>query len=124
MRQHTVFASVLGVWIVLGLVADEVFHIHNKEEAFWTTSHIIIYSGIIAIIVRIVWILLQNRRTGETLSRGIGVLTVIVLLSGGIGDTILHLVYNVQDEALWSRPTHLLILLGGLLFPICSTNRN
>jgi hypothetical protein len=110
----------LTSWILIGLIVDIIVHIQNKIESIGSIPHLITDSGIIAVTVSVILIFLRNDQIDHPTLKYIGTLGVIIFLLGGIGDTILHLI-GVSDESLFSRPTHLLILLGGALslYAVC-----
>jgi hypothetical protein len=119
-KQYNKSILLLSCWILIGLIADIIVHIQNKMESIGAIPHLITDSGIIAVIVSVILTFLRKDQMDHPTLKYIGTLGVIIFPLGGIGDTILHLI-GVSDETLLSRPTHLLLLLGGAfsLYAVC-----
>lgn len=117
-RWYNAKVFLLGSWILIGLVVDIALHTQGNGDSFWSIPHFITNSGIIAIIISTVWFLLRNHGKDRLPLKSLGMLGVIVFILGGIGDIILHLM-DVSETSFFSRPTHVLILLGGGLY-ICA----
>lgn len=105
----------LGGWILLGVVADIFNHIQVSWESLASIPHLITISGMVAVIVNVVFISWKNFRSPDKVaSKYLLTLGIVLLIIGGMGDTILH-VMGIEDSGFLSRPTHLLILLGAAL---------
>jgi len=112
-----------GFWLMVGLFVDGWAHNNLRElETFFTPWHAIFYSGFLANLLWLSWLIFKQWRTGRTgiaaIPRGyhLGVLGLVIFGLGGFGDMLWHIIFGVEEsiEALLS-PTHLLLFLGGSL---------
>jgi hypothetical protein len=115
--------TLLGGWVVAGLVADGHAHVNAPRlETFFTPSHGVLYSGYVAVSVWIGWQVLAWRRRGRTglgavpVGYGLGLLGAAVFAAGGLADLAWHSLLGIEAdvEALLSPP-HLLLFLGVVL---------
>lgn len=117
-------ALALGVWVLLGAIVDIHAHNHDQvDDTFFTPWHLLMYSGVAA--NGLFYVLMQYRYV----SRGHRLLQALpraYLLSfggvllfgvGGVLDLVWHSLFGFEAgiDALVS-PTHLLLVLSGLLF--------
>ena len=122
------FITVLmGLWLMIGLFVDGWAHNNIRElETFFTPWHALFYSGFLANVVWLAWLILGQVRAGRfgiaAIPEGyhVGVIGVFVFGAGGVGDMLWHIIFGIERdlEALLS-PTHLLLFLGGTLI-FCS----
>ncbi|HWH32280.1 MAG TPA: hypothetical protein VNU01_06375 [Egibacteraceae bacterium] len=120
-REHLLTVG-FGLWMVVGLFLDGWAHDNNQPESFFTPWHAVLYSGFVAAGATALLIAWRDRRPGtpwaRTLPRGHGLTLAGLALfgAGGAGDLVWHELLGVEVglEALLS-PTHLLLLVGGLL---------
>jgi hypothetical protein len=113
----------LAAWTVVGLFLDGWAHGNLAElETFLTPWHAVLYSGFAATAAWIAGLVRRHRLPGRSWREavpngyGLGVAGVVVFLAGGLGDWAWHGVFGVErDLAALLSPTHLLLLLGGLL---------
>ncbi|MFC4811019.1 hypothetical protein [Paenibacillus sp. GCM10023250] len=112
-----------GVWLIAGVFVDGFAHNHGAVETFFTPWHAILYSGFMASAIWMGWLLLQAKRASGVswteaapAGYGLGLIGVGLFLLGGLGDMYWHTVFGIeQNIAALLSPTHLLLLLGGLL---------
>ncbi|MBW3657463.1 MAG: hypothetical protein KY457_02420 [Actinobacteria bacterium] len=122
--RNAIATTVFSTWVVLGLFIDGWAHNAGKPEDFWTPWHGVLYSGFA---VGALWFAASRRRARR---RGdvtpLDPLTAagfLLFAFGGLGDAIWHSVFGVeQDVAALLSPTHLVLMLGGLLL-ICGPLR-
>lgn len=110
-RQAITVAA--GAWVVLGVFVDGWAHFNRPGlETFFTPWHALLYSGAAVLFG---WLLLPaaqvTRRDRVWAGAAAAIFTV-----GGLGDLVWHQAFGVEAglSALVS-PTHLLLLLGGLI---------
>lgn len=118
------FVTILmGLWLMIGLFVDGWAHNNLRNlETFFTPWHAIFYSGFLANVAWLAWLIVGQYRAGRVglaaIPQGyhLGVIGVFVFGAGGVGDMIWHIVFGIERdlEALLS-PTHLLLFLGGSL---------
>lgn len=124
MRQRTTTArsrwagTIFSTWVVLGLFLDGWAHNAGKPEGFWTPWHAVLYSGFLA---GAGWFALERWRGAragdqdEPLDRHL-VMGFAVFALAGLGDAVWHSVFGVEEDvAALLSPTHLALMLGGLL---------
>lgn len=113
----------MGFWLMIGLFVDGWAHNNLRNlETFFTPWHAIFYSGFLANVAWLAWLIVGQYRAGRVgvaaIPQGyhLGVIGVFVFGVGGVGDMIWHIVFGIERdlEALLS-PTHLLLFLGGSL---------
>lgn len=111
--RRQVMTVVAGAWVVLGVFVDGWAHLNLPGlETFFTPWHGLLYSGAAALFG---WLLLP-RTTVTRRDRAWAVAAAAIFTAGGLGDLLWHLAFGVETglSALVS-PTHLLLLLGGLI---------
>lgn len=102
-----------GAWLVGGVFVDGWAHFNRPGlETFFTPWHALLYSGAAALFG---WLLLPGRTLAVT-DRVWTVAAAGIFATGGLGDLLWHQALGVETglDALVS-PTHLLLLLGGLI---------
>lgn len=115
-------ASLLGLWMIVGLFLDGWAHDNQKPESFFTPWHGVLYSGFTAAAAFAVHRALRDRQRGqnwrETMPRGHGLTlaALAVFAVGATGDLVWHEVLGIEVgiEALLS-PTHLLLMSSGIV---------
>ncbi|MET0424964.1 MAG: hypothetical protein ABW046_13860, partial [Actinoplanes sp.] len=116
---------VASAWLVSGLQLDAYAHATTPElETFWTPWHAVLYSGIAASGLTLVWLLrprlpaIPTYRTVLALPNALRVpmLGMAFLLVGGGIDTLWHNVFGIeQGLEIFVSPSHELIILGMVL---------
>lgn len=128
-------ASLLALWITLGLYLDGFSH-HNLPEpptSFFTPWHAILYSGFAALAGFLLYQLARNMRRGyawrQAIPSGYSLSMIGIPIFGltGIADMIWHetLGFEVGIENLFS-PTHLMLAVSGVMLisgPLLATWR-
>lgn len=112
-QQGQGITVVLSAWTVAGVFVDGWAHFNRPGlETFFTPWHAILYSGAAALFG---WLLLPHRVAARR-DRLWAVAAAVVFAAGGLGDLLWHGAFGVETglDALVS-PTHLLLLLGGVL---------
>ena len=102
-----------GTWLVLGIFIDGWAHFNRPGlETFFTPWHGVLYSGAAAVFG---WLLLPTAGVSRR-DRVWAMAAAAIFTAGGVGDLLWHSVFGVETglSALVS-PTHLLLLLGGLI---------
>jgi hypothetical protein len=104
---------VLSLWVVVGVFVDGWAHFNRPGlETFFTPWHALLYSGAAALFG---WLLLPGRAPTPT-DRRWALAAAGIFTTGGVGDLLWHEVFGVEAGlAALVSPTHLLLLLGGLL---------
>jgi hypothetical protein len=115
-KTNVAIGILCDIWIAFGLRLDEIHHVIYKKEVFWTTPHLIIYSGMFVLFIQAVRNWLRYRYQSKYYPISSITLGIIPFMLGLMGDTILHVFLNVRDESIFGRPTHLLILEGLVIF--------
>ena len=104
---------VAGTWLVLGIFIDGWAHLNRPGlETFFTPWHGVLYSGAAALFG---WLLLPMAGVSRR-DRVWAMAAAAIFTAGGLGDLLWHSVFGIETglSALVS-PTHLLLLLGGLI---------
>ncbi|MBW3620020.1 MAG: hypothetical protein KY461_07230 [Actinobacteria bacterium] len=116
-RRLAITTTVFSTWVVLGLFLDGWAHNAGKPEDFWTPWHAVLYSGFVAGAGWFVVGRQRDRRAGTALP--VDPLTTagfVLFAIGGLGDAVWHSILGVEEDvAALLSPTHLLLMLGGLL---------
>ncbi|MBI2169786.1 MAG: hypothetical protein HYU28_09865 [Actinobacteria bacterium] len=117
-RRDELASAVITAWVVTGLFLDGWAHNAEKPETFFTPWHGLLYAGFAA---GVLWGVLERaraRRLGEPVRPMPALMRVgfACFAVGGVADMIWHGIFGVEAdvEALVS-PTHLLLMVGGLL---------
>jgi hypothetical protein len=115
---------VLGLWLIGGVFVDGYAHnnLRSTIESFFTPWHAALYSGYTATSLWIVWLIAaQVRRGARGLNAvprgyGLGLAGALIFGAGGVGDLVWHSLFGIEvGTAALLSPTHLLLLLGGVL---------
>ena len=112
-NRRQAITVVAGAWVVLGVFVDGWAHLNRPGlETFFTPWHALLYSGAAALFG---WLLLPTA-TVTNRNRAWAAAAAAIFTVGGLGDLLWHQVFGVETglSALVS-PTHLLLLLGGLI---------
>ncbi|GAA0565829.1 hypothetical protein GCM10010172_56840 [Paractinoplanes ferrugineus] len=116
---------VASAWLVTGLQLDAYAHATTPQlETFWTPWHAVLYSGIAASGLTLVWLLrsrLPSIPTYQSLNAlpnalRVPLLGMAFLLVGGGIDTLWHNVFGIeQGLEIFVSPSHEFIILGMVL---------
>ncbi|SDW44959.1 hypothetical protein [Paenibacillus sp. CF384] len=114
---------VFGIWLIGGIFVDGYAHNHGVVETFFTKWHAILYSGFMVSAMWMCWLLYRSKRTtglpwtkAAPVGYGLGLIGVVIFLLGGLFDMYWHVVFGIeQNTAALLSPSHLMLLLGGLL---------
>lgn len=108
-----------GLWMVIGLYLDGWSHQANKPETFFTPWHALLYSGFGAAVAYSGYMTMRDGRTGsvpQIADDRVTTLGVAVFSVGAIGDFLWHTIVGIEvDIEGLTSPTHLLLMIGGLL---------
>jgi hypothetical protein len=119
-RREEIAIAVFVVWCVAGLFLDGWSHNAAKPESFFTPWHGLLYSGFGA---SVGWGMYEGNRArlaGEpasvTVADRLTRIGTAMFVAGMVGDFGWHTLFGVEQdvEALLS-PTHLLLMIGGML---------
>ena len=118
-RRDELAFMFFSVWIVAGLFLDGWSHNSDKPETFFTPWHGLLYSGFAA---SMLWgarerYLRRNDPPAEVLAgERQAAIGGVLFAIGGVTDMVWHQVFGIEVgiEGLLS-PTHLLLMIGGLL---------
>lgn len=116
-RRHDVAGTVFSLWIVLGLFLDGWAHNAGKPEDFWTPWHAVLYSGFAAAVLWFAAERSRRRRRGEGPDDDPLVLLGFAAFAvAGVGDAVWHSIFGVEEDiAALLSPTHLALMLGGIV---------
>lgn len=123
-RRTDLITLALATWMNIGGQVDGWAHgAYNLDsEGIFTPWHAMLYSGFVACAAWICWQAVRGRdRDRRGLSAppagyGLGVVGVAIFAVGGVGDLTWHAFFGIeQDIAALLSPTHLLLLVGGML---------
>lgn len=123
-HRQDLTSALLGLWITAGGFVDGFAHRNlDTPETFFTPWHGILYSGYLAAVGWVVYLVLRNRERAPSLIDAIpqgyrtSVIGLAVFAAGGIGDMFWHTIFGIEVsiDALTS-PTHLLLLVGSLMY--------
>ena len=111
-----------GVWMIVGLFLDGWAHSEQKPDSFFTPWHGVLYSGFVGAAGSALVQLARQRQPGrswrEAVPPGYGasLLGLGLFGVGGAGDLVWHQVFGVESNlAALLSPTHLLLMVGGVL---------
>lgn len=112
--------ALTAAWMVGGAWIDVWSHHKTGAESFFTPAHGVLYAGFLAIAV-VLLVASLGRQGGRMRLRPpdgylLALAGVPVFLVGGVGDSIWHTLFGIEQDldALLS-PTHLLLGLGSVL---------
>lgn len=113
----------LSAWWVGGAFLDGWAHNHlARLETFFTQWHAVLYSGFLAFALFMFFTVIRSRMQRyawlQVMPRGyeLSLLGVVIFAVGGVLDTGWHLLFGIeQSTAALLSPTHLMLLLGGVL---------
>ncbi|HEX4906875.1 MAG TPA: hypothetical protein VFU93_15595, partial [Acidimicrobiales bacterium] len=122
---------VCGLWMIIGLYIDGWSHQVDKPETFFTPWHFVLYSGFGAAMLYSGYMAVRDSRLGVKPAIGddrITTLGIVIFVLGAVGDGIWHELIGIEVdiEGLIS-PTHLALMVGGLLMvtlPVRSARRS
>src|SRR5690242_241306 len=116
---------VASAWLVTGLQLDAYAHATTPQlETFWTPWHAVLYSGIAASGLTLVWLLrsrLPRIPTYESVlalpnALRVPMLGMAFLLVGGAVDTLWHNLFGIEKGLeIFVSPSHQFIILGMVL---------
>ena len=112
-NRRQAMTIVAGAWLVLGIFIDGWAHFNRPGlETFFTPWHGVLYSGAAALFG---WLLLPTAGVTRR-DRVWAMAAAAIFTTGALGDLLWHSVFGIETglSALVS-PTHLLLLLGGLI---------
>lgn len=111
-------------WFLLGLYLDGWAHNHGRvDDTFFTPWHAVLYSGYLAVALRLMFSYARNTFKGYDWMHAlpVGYMTalfgVVIFGFGGGFDMVWHQTFGFEEntEALLS-PSHLLLALGAFLY--------
>ena len=115
-------AAAIGTWAVVGLMLDGRAHETGAVESFFTPWHAVLYSGVAAAFAAIGLGARRRRREGASGSAALptgyrlGAAGALLMAGAGAADMGWHQVFGIEEDlAALLSPTHLLLLIGGLL---------
>jgi hypothetical protein len=123
-RRTDLITLALATWMNIGGQVDGWAHgaYDLSSEGIFTPWHALFYSGFIACAAWIGWIVLRTQREGGRglaalpAGYGLGLVGLAIFAVGGVGDLTWHTLLGIeQDLAALLSPTHLLLLVGGML---------
>lgn len=125
-RRENWTATAFSTWIIVGLYIDGWAHNAGRPEDFWTPWHAVLYSGFVAATA---WFLIQRRRRDAQGSADRSTIAGFALFAiAGVGDAVWHTLFGIEEDlAALLSPTHLALMVGGLLLvasPIRAARRD
>jgi hypothetical protein len=115
-------AALLGTWVVGGLFLDGWAHVNQPGlETFFSPWHGVFYSGFLVATVVLARLVGRHQRGRFDPGRvpagyGLGLVGVALFVAGGVADATWHILFGVEvGVAALLSPSHLLLLIGGLL---------
>ena len=121
MARYDGIAAAIGAWSVVGLMLDGRAHETGAVESFFTPWHGVLYSGVAAALLALGVSAAHSRAGGGgrlALPAGYGLAAVGagIMALAGAADMLWHMVFGIEEDlAALLSPTHLLLLIGGLL---------
>lgn len=120
--REQLLAALAGVWMIVGLFLDGLAHTELEPDSFFTTWHLILYSGFAAASLAVVVPVLGRHTTGhrwhDAIPEGhdLTLAGVAIFGAGAVFDLGWHEVvgFEVSTEALVS-PSHLVLMFGAML---------
>jgi hypothetical protein len=113
----------LSAWWVGGSFLDGWAHNHlDRLETFFTPWHAVLYSGFLAVALFLLVTAVMNRVQGHAWTQvmphgyGLSLLGIGIFAAGGVLDMLWHLLFGIEQSiAALLSPTHLVLLVGGVL---------
>ena len=124
--KPTALVSMVSILAVIGPIIvvsagfwDAISHLQKEPEFFWSTPHIVVYSGvsITACAAILGSILLIKKSVTGTLKNGIRLVLLgsVIQIISGFGDSISHDIYGIDGLISWShQPLELGLVLASL----------
>lgn len=111
--------AVFGTWMLVGLFLDGWAHQARKPESFFTPWHGVLYSGFgaaVAFFTVMGWLDARRGTSQGSMNDRLTAAGFATFIVGAIGDFVWHSLFGIEAdlEALLS-PTHLALMIGGLL---------
>ena len=122
--RQDMISVLIALWLSAGGFIDGFAHRNlDTPETFFTPWHTVLYSGYLAAVGWMTWLVLRNRAKTSSLRTAIpfgyetSVIGLVVFGVGGLGDLVWHTIFGIEVsiEALLS-PTHLALLTGALMY--------
>jgi hypothetical protein len=115
-------AALLGTWVVGGLFLDGWAHVNQPDlETFFSPWHGVFYTGFIVSTVVLARLVTRHQRGRfdpalVPAGYGLGLVGACLFLLGGLADMVWHSLFGIEvGVAALLSPSHLLLLVGGLL---------
>lgn len=119
------YMTLLAFWPITGAILDSRYHATGGAETFWTLRHAIVYSGVAALLLMLVYTAYcgwkrqdEDGSLMDILPSGynMAVLGILLISIGGFGDMIWHTLFGVEQGGLeLGSPSHLLLGVGALI---------
>lgn len=120
--RNDIVAAVIGAWSVVGLMLDGRAHETGAVESFFTPWHAVLYSGVAAALLALGVSAARARRAGHgrrlafPAGYGLAAVGAGIMAFAGAADMLWHAIFGIEEDlAALLSPTHLLLLVGGLL---------
>ena len=117
-RRDEVAFVVFSLWTISGLFLDGWAHGQGQPETFFTPWHGLLYSGFVAGMAWTIYDRARTARRGEAMPPP----DRLVLAGGGLfamaglADMVWHTIFGIEEDlAALLSPSHLLLMLAGLL---------
>ena len=111
-----------GLWMIVGLFLDGWAHSEQRPDSFFTPWHGVLYSGFAGAAGSAFIQLTQQRRLGRSWLDAVpsgyrtSMVGLVLFGMGGVGDLVWHQAFGVEvNLAALVSPTHLLLMVGGIL---------
>ena len=98
---------------------DAISHLQKEPEFFWSTSHMIVYTGVsmTAVAAILGGMLIIRKSVHRSLKTGIKLVMIgsVIQIISGFGDSLSHEVFGIDGLISWShQPLELGLVLGSL----------
>lgn len=119
-RRLDWLVTLASAWLVGGAWIDAWYHHRSELESFLTPAHAVLYAGFGATAAVLIVASYRPEAGGVRLRPPVGyrpaLIGVPLFLGGGVGDSIWHVLFGIEEDvdALVS-PTHLILGLGAAL---------
>ena len=133
--KPTVLVSVVSILAVLGPIVvvsagfwDAISHLQKEPEFFWSTPHVIVYSGVsLSTSAAILgFVLLCKNTIKGSLKTGIKLVIIgsVIQIISGFGDSISHEIFGIDGLISWShQPLEIGLVLASLGAVLILKNR-